>query len=111
MAPVSTLDPRLPTSKTAGLGEAYVVRGRKDHRCDLCGFIIPKSDPHWSWRLAPGMNGSDYWFVGRTHPICHRVYWACDWFGFDDGLPDPGDFRSEILAYVVSATSSVVAFR
>ena len=101
----------LPTAKTVGLGESYVVYGRKDHLCDLCGFVIPKGDPHWTWRLAPGQHDGDYWFVGRTHAICARVYRSSEWFDPHEPLPFPAEFRSEILAEVLWATSKVVAFR
>lgn len=107
----STLDPRLPTAKTAGLGEAYVVVGRKDHRCDLCGFIIPKGDPHWTWRLAPSMHDGDDWFVGRTHPICQSVYQSSEWYDPYEPMPYADEFCTEILAEIVSATSTVVVFR
>lgn len=95
----------------AGLGESHVVTARKDHRCDLCGYTIPKGDPHWTWTLAPGMNEFDEWWTGRTHIICDRIYRASEWFDPYEPMPDPGDFKAEILADVLWATSKVVAFR
>jgi hypothetical protein len=62
--------------------------------------MIPKGDPHWSWRIPPGE--WDTWFVGHAHAICREVYFASDWPTYDEALPDPGEFRGELLALVAS---------
>lgn len=92
----------LPTYRTASLGQIYVAKARKDHLCSLCEYVIPAGDHHWTWSLPPYMGDGDYWFVGRAHAICETIYRESDWLS-DDALPDPCDFRSELLAKVVSA--------
>lgn len=101
----------LPTYTDVPIGLVYVTRARTDHECSLCGFVIPKGDHHWSWKVAPSMWDGDSWFVGHVHAICDAVYRCSEWFDPGEALPDPSDFRSEILGEVVSATSSIVAFR
>lgn len=101
----------LPDRRQASVwGETYVVKARRDHECVLCGWTIPRGDHHWTWTLAPGAWDGDYWYTGRAHAVCLSVYRASDWCYFDDVLPEPGEFRSEILDLVEEATSRQVDF-
>jgi hypothetical protein len=48
------------------------------------------------------MGDGDYWFTGHTHVICDVVYRRSDWFDPYEPMPDPSDFRSELLEAVAS---------
>lgn len=91
-------------------GTTRTVRSRKEHRCDLCDWPIPKGDLHVTWTLAPSMWEGDSWFTGHTHVICEHIYRASGWFEPAEPMPFFADFWSEILAYVTEAEWGDVRF-
>lgn len=63
-----------------------LIRGRKQHRCSLCGLRIRRGAQH---ALRTGVYGREHWRM-RMHLVCrdktHGWYeedWQCDCRGID----------------------------
>ena len=65
------------------------VRTRKQHRCRICERRIRKGAKAIYW--AGVFDG--YFQSGYAHGVCNHLFFK----HFDDELPDPWEFRTEIL--------------
>ena len=68
------------------------VRTRKRHRCDICQLQIRKGAKAIYWA---GVHDGDF-FHGYSHAVCQYLL-DTHFDGYDDEMPDPYDFRTEIL--------------
>lgn len=66
---------------------------RKDHKCDYCGQTIAPAQRYAWWKHVE--DGG--FFNGHAHLECQDAAWWDDPHGYDDGLPDPGEFQREVL--------------
>ena len=68
--------------------------GRKDHRCGYCDCTIPRGERHAWWTVA---DDGTLW-TGRAHLACERAWYRSEHYDpYDDELPDPHTFRTEVL--------------
>lgn len=78
-------------SDILGYGERTA---RKDHVCAYCGLTIVKgSSYHW-WK---GIDAGRFW-IGHAHTECQLALWWDNGYWGDEDLPDPGEFRTDVLA-------------
>ena len=69
--------------------------GRKPHRCAYCAGTIPVGERHAWWTYADGGTVR----TSRGHLACERAWFASEHHreAWDDLLPDPHTFRTEVL--------------
>ena len=65
------------------------VKTRKQHRCQICERRIRQGAKAMYWA---GMYDGDFQ-SGYAHAVCEHLFHQ----HFDDELPDPWEFRTEIL--------------